>query len=160
MEPSSNFTDRFRAYFERDVAQRAAETIADGAQIEFKIQLSNGSPVESFVFTRTNRKNEVRGAGANAPQLTFILTPESAELILSDPAEEIGLIGINIFKLILSPDANRRISLKLHVGFITLFSKGYFGVLAKGGHQVASFLASKGLDGLSAIKELLKKLKT
>ena len=53
----------------------------------------------------------------------------------------------------------KKVSVKFKAGFLTLFSKGYLGILTAGGSQFASFLASKGLNGMGAIKEALKKMK-
>jgi len=159
METTSlNFTPRFSEYFNREVAQSAAKSIADGAEMLFQIAGSDGKVQESFTFTRSGGKNQIVATPAQSPHLVFTLTPSAAEQVLSDPSDEIGAIGINIMKLVTSPDANRRVSVKLKAGFITLFTQGYFGVITTGGGAFASFLASKGLNGMGAIKSALKKM--
>src|SRR6267142_638065 len=57
----------------------------------------------------------------------------------------------DVFTFTKSTDANKRIAIQLKAGFLTLFSKGYFGVVTAGGAQFASFLATRGLSGMSAI---------
>ncbi len=89
----------------------------------------------------------------------FHVTPRAADEILNDPAQDIGSIGVNIAKLALSTDANRRVAVQFKAGFLTLFSKGYFGVLKTGGAVFGQFLASKGLSGMEAIKAALKSMK-
>ena len=160
MDSSSDLTQRFRDYFDREIANRAAKSLADGVQIEIKIQGSDGSVVEQLLFTRKAGRNEIIQGPAPEPQIIFVLTPAAAEEILNDPADQIGTIGVNIVKLIASPDANRRVSVKLRTGFMTLFNKGYFGVLANGGQEFAAFLASKGLGGIGAIKDAIKNLRS
>ncbi|MCM2323328.1 MAG: hypothetical protein NDJ90_08715 [Oligoflexia bacterium] len=150
-------TQRFQTYFDRDVAQKAASSLANGAQIEIQIQGGDGKPAETFTFTRENRKNRIVPGPAAEPQLLFLLTEQAAEAILSDPSQEIGPIGVGIAKLILSPDASRRVSIRFKAGFLTLFTQGYFGVVTAGGAHFASYLASKGLNGMGAIKAALKK---
>ena len=154
------FSTRFNEYFSREVAQKAAKSLADGVEIEFRIRESDGTVKETFVFTKAGGQNVVRPTPAEDPQLLFNLTPFAAEAILTDPATEIGVIGVNIAKLAVSPDANKRVSIQFKSGFLGLFSKGYFGVLSAGGSQFGAFLASKGLNGMGAIKAVLKKFKS
>jgi hypothetical protein len=158
---TQTWSSRFGSYFDREVAQRAAKSLTDGAEIEFRILEAGASkPVEIFAFTREAKKNRVLPSAARQAQVTFQMTPQAAEAILSDPSDEIGTIGVNILKMIVSSDPSRRVSIQLNAGFLTLFSKGYFGILTAGGAQVASFLASKGLSGLGAIKAALGKLRS
>jgi hypothetical protein len=154
---SSGYLERFSTYFAREVAEKAASPLAKSAEIEFRA----GDPEnpEIFTFHRQDGKNGVRPGPASDPQVVFTMTPQAAETILSDPASEIGAIGIGILKLVVSADPSRRVSVKLKAGFLTLWNKGYFGVITAGGAPFASFLASKGLSGLNAIKEALKHLR-
>lgn len=156
---SKTFTTNFSRYFERAVAERAAQSLADGAEIEFRIAQSDGKVTETFIFTRKDRKNVVQAGSADEPQVIFTLTPNAAQELLDDDSEEIGHIGVKILKLIVSADAHRRIAIKIKAGFFTLFTKGYFGVISTGGSAFSSFLTSKGLDGMGAIQSLLKKIK-
>lgn len=157
--PQVNFTEKFKTYFDRSVAQQAAKPLADSAEIEFRISGSDDKPLEIFTFTKSQGRIQVNTGPARDPQVAFTLTPAAAEQILSDPSEDVGSIGVAILKLVVSPDANRRVSVSVKVGFLTLFNKGYFGVVTAGGGAFASFLASRGLNGMGAIKAALKKLK-
>lgn len=150
-------TERFTDYFNRPAAQKAARSIGDGAEIELRIVNSDNTVLETFTFTKDQGKNQIRPHPAKDPQLLFTLTPQAAESILADPAEDVGSIGIHIAKFIISPDTNKRVTVKFKAGFFTLFSKGYFGVLSAGGSGFAGFLASCGLNGMGAIKSVLKK---
>jgi hypothetical protein len=156
---TQSFNPRFSAYFARDVAERAAKTLADGAEIEFRIEGSDGSALETFSFTRAQGKNLCRPTPAQSPQLIFRMTPLAAQAILEDESNEIGQIGIHIAKWVLSPDANKKVHIQFKSGFLTLFNKGYLGVIGAGGAEFAAFLASKGLSGMSAIKTVLSKFK-
>ena len=147
--------ERFGDYFARPVAENAAKSLGNGAEIEFRI-----GAAEIFTFTRQAGRNAVRAGAAGDPQVVFALSATAAEEILADSSEDIGQIGVQIAKLIVSPDANRRVSVKLKTGFLTLWNKGYFGVIAAGGGPFAAFLASKGLNGLGAIKDTLKNLRS
>lgn len=149
----AGWCERFSAYFDREVARKAAAPLSDGIEIEIQIEQ------ELLTFTRTAGSNQVRAGGGLNPQLSFTLTPGAAETILSDPAEEIGAIGVSIARLIFSQDADKKVSLKFRAGFLSLWNKGYFGVLKAGGTEFSSYLASRGLNGLSAIKAALSKIR-
>ena len=155
----SKFASRFDTYFKREVAQKAAKSLANGIEIQFDIQDSSGTPVESFTFTKAGGQNQVKPEKPREPQMIFILTSDAAEEILNDPTDDLGAIGVNIAKRVVKPDANRKISFQFKVGFLSLFTKGYFGVLTSGGASFASFLASQGLNGIEGIKAILKKKK-
>jgi hypothetical protein len=159
---SASYYERFRDYFERDIAAKAAGPLANGVEIELSIAEHGADPEPEnvFTFTKSGGKNVLNPDPAADPQILFTMTPRAAETVLSDSATDIGHLGVGILKLIVSADANHRISIKLKTGFLTLFSKGYFGVVAAGGAQFASFLASRGLSGMSAIKDALKKMRT
>ena len=159
MSPSLSYLDRFNVYFTREVAEKAAKSLSSGAEIEFQILDTDGKPVETLTFTRSGGKNVMVAGAAKDPQVTFQMPTQGADDILSDPTEDIGAIGVGIAKLIVSSDSTRRVSIKLNAGFLTLFGKGYFGVLTSGGTAFASFLASRGLNGTGAIKAAVKKMK-
>lgn len=149
-----DFANRFSEYFERDVAQKAAKSLTDGAEIEIVV-----GGAEVLTLTRNQGKNRVTVGRARDPQLVFTLTPAAAEEILAEKSDEIGKIGVGIARLIVSKEADKKVSIQIKAGFLSLFSKGYFGVLAAGGAEFASFLASRGLNGMGAIKSALKNLK-
>jgi hypothetical protein len=153
MDSSLSFHERFSEYFDRSVAQKAAKPLSDGVEIEFRVA------EETFTFTRETGCNKIKAGTAKDPQLLFALTPAAAEAILTDSSEDIGTIGVNILKLIVSQDDSRKVTIWFKAGFLTLFSRGYLGVLATGGSQFAAFLASRGLNGLGAIKAAINKMK-
>lgn len=157
MTETQNYTERFRSYFDQEVAQRAAQSLSNGVEIEFEISTLPQS--EKFTFTKTSGKNEVRPGSAKNPQLVFRMPVKAADEVLSSGGADIGSIGVQVAKLIVAHEANRKISMQLKAGFFTLFSNGYFGVLKSGGAAFGSFLASRGLNGLDGVKTLIKKLK-
>ena len=159
MTSGTAYSERFAAYFDRSVAQSAAKSIGDGAEIEFRI--GTGKDItETFTFTKQGGRNRVELRPAADPQVVFIVPPQAAEEILANAADDIGSIGVGIAKLIVANDSSRRVSLQLKAGFFTLLGKGYLGVLTAGGTAFASFLAQHGLNGMGAIKSALKKMTT
>jgi hypothetical protein len=112
---------------------------------------------EFLIFTKVDGKNQIKSGKAISPQLEFVIPRLAAETILNSPVQKIGEIGIEICKLIVTQDPASRIQVRFKCGFFTLFSMGYLGVLKTGGAELASFLASKGLGGMDAIKKVLSK---
>ena len=97
---------------------------------------------------------------AGSPQLIFTLSPKAAEEILAFGSNDIGEIGVHIAKMVVSKDPDVQVKVQFKSGFLGLFSKGYFGVVATGGAGFASFLASQGLNGIAGIKSFFGKMKT
>ena len=152
-----SLTERFSSYFDREVAQQAAKSLVNGAEIEFRVSSSGDSPEEIFTFTKKAGKITIVPEASRNPEVVFTLTAQAAQEILDFPSDEIGPIGVQIAKLVVSPDGNRRVSIQIKAGFFTLFSKGYLGVITAGGSHFASFLATQGLNGIAAIKSILAK---
>ncbi len=150
---SNAWSERFQTYFSQEVAQKAAHSLSDGAEIELHVD------TEVFTFTKVDGKNQVIKTPSKDAQIVFIIPPAAAVEILSHSSDKIAEIGIGISKLIVSQDPTKRIQVRFRSGFFTLFSMGYLGVLKTGGSEMATFLASKGLSGVDAIKAILKKQK-
>src|SRR6185437_4849778 len=146
-----SFTEQFSRYFSREVAERAARSLSDGAQMEIRV-----IDQETFTFTRQGGKNVIIPGPARSPEIIFEFDAEIARKILDDPTEDIGEIGIHLIKLLTSSQGGAKMNIE--AGFLSLFSRGYFGILKVGGSAFASHLASHGLSGMGAIKTALKKL--
>lgn len=159
---SPDYLESFRAYFSRPIAQEAARPLSNGIEIELRIFESSGtaeSDYQVMFFTKESGKNTVNAGPAREPQVVFTLTRAAADAVLADSGQDIGTIGIGIAKLIVSTDPGKKVSVSLRTGFMNLFSKGYFGVIAAGGAHFAAYLASKGLTGMSALKETIHKMR-
>ena len=159
----------FSKYFSRPVAETAAQSLSDGVEIAIQVisapktgasaPTSGENVLETLVFTREKKRNCIKNIAPHQPQLTFRMTEAAAEALLSDPSDQIGEIGVNILRLIFSPDPTKRIWIQFQSGFFTLWSKGYFGVLKAGGSGFAAYLASRGFSGMDAIKAALRKIR-
>ena len=154
MSEAGTLTERFRTYFEREVAQQAAKSISNGAEMEIRVG------AETLTFTRQGGKNAIVPGASGSPQLIFTLSPKAAEEILIFPSNDIGEIGVHIAKMVVSKDPEVKVHVQFKAGFLSLFTKGYFGVLATGGAHFASFLGSQGLNGIAGIKSFLGKMKS
>ena len=140
------------------MAAKAARSLADGARIAFRVVKPDGSEIESFVFTKASGLNRIEDAGGPS-EVSFELTEGAAEAILSETSDDIGKIGVEIAKLVVSQSPERRVRARLEAGFLTLMRKGYVGVVTAGGTAFAAFLASRGLKGVGGIKSAIAKLR-
>lgn len=154
-----SYSSRFREYFARDVSQLAAASLSDQVEIEIHVNNQEVNSKEVFVFTKLLGKNAIEDRAAQRPDLIFEMTHLAAEEILSDASSDIGAIGVNIIKLAFSGEPAKKVRIEIKVGFLSLFSRGYFGVLKMGGSALNSYLATRGLGGIAAIKAALKKIK-
>jgi hypothetical protein len=77
MSQTGNLTDRFSTYFDREVAQTAAKSLSNGAEMEIRV----GD--EKFTFTKKSGKNTIVSGPAREPQLIFTLASQAAEEILA-----------------------------------------------------------------------------
>lgn len=155
---SINYTEKFSGYFSEPQSIQASKPLKDGSEMEFQVLLVSGE-TETFTFRKDKGCNHVFPDSAVAPQIIFKLTERAANQILERKTTDIGQIGINIAKLIITTNKDEKISIQLKAGFLELFNKGYFGVIKTGGSAFTTFMASRGLKGMNAIKTVLKKLR-
>ncbi len=155
---SESLGARLSAFLTRPVAERAASPLKEEAEIGFAIL--SGITRTPCTFKRVSGKNQVTETPSSRPDLTFEI-PEAALAELEKiTSEDVGEIGIEIGKLIVASDPKLRIHVRLETGFLTLWNRGYLGVMTGGGAAFASFLASKGLNGLDGIKSVIQKLRS
>jgi len=115
---------------------------------------------EDFFFRRKNGVNTLSRVEHGEPDVHFWVHLSTLRYILSVaelPGAGAATLGVAIFEHIFTKDEERKIKFRVDIGFLALWSKGYFSVLKAGGPEVASYLARFGFHGLSAIKEVLKK---
>ena len=156
----SPYQPLFSEFFQREVAKKAARSLTNEIGIEFRITPAGSeNATEIFYFTRVGGINTVRPGTSPDPEVIFTLPPKAADQILAITSDEVGAIGVEIAKLLVTQDPEIKVRAKLRGGFFTLFSRGYLGVLKEGGGSFAAFLASKGLGGLDSIKKIIQKLK-
>ncbi|NBX92174.1 MAG: hypothetical protein EB078_04295 [Proteobacteria bacterium] len=153
MDDQSAFT-QLDSFFQRSVCQKAGAPLRE--DIEIGIQTDTN---HTFSLIKNQGKLSLLRNSPSAPDLTFFLGSKSTEALSDIESDDIGEIGVTVLGLMLEQAKDYRISAKIHTHPITLFRKGYMGVLALGGSPVLSFLAKKGIGNLSSIKAAFLKLK-
>ena len=118
---------------------------------------------QDFFFSRKNGQNALSREEEIPPDIHFWVREGTMRHLLGlaqDSQTGVGTMGIAIFEHIFTKDEERKIRFRVDAGFLGLWSKGYFSVLKAGGPEVASYLARFGYQGLNAIKEVLKTIRT
>jgi hypothetical protein len=147
---------RLERFLSSPLALRAGEGLSDRSSIALHV---DGK--EDFFFGRKKGRNTVERVETLRPDVHFWIRLATLQHLL-DLAEDkdagIGQLGVAIFEHIFTKDDAKKIRFRVDTGFLGLWSKGYFSVLKAGGPEVASYLARLGFNGLSAIKEVLRKI--
>jgi hypothetical protein len=97
---------------------------------------------------------------ARDPDFALLLAPAAIQSICARTDADIGELGITFFEHVVSREPDYRIRVQLHSGLIKLTQRGWLTLLARGGPNVAGWLARKGLRGSSAVIAAIARLKS
>jgi hypothetical protein len=150
---AENFA-KLKAFFDRDVAQRATKPLREG--VELAIYINGAGP---YTISRHAGRTSVINTPPAKPDMSFWLASEGVDRLSSLTTDDIGEIGIEICKLMMSPDPNLKIKAKVHIGTFDLLRNGYLGVLPLGGASLMKFLASNGFSGIGKVKDAISKMR-
>ncbi len=140
---------------ERPVAVRAAEPLKDGTIFQMNIV---GDDASYYVEREAKRTVLKEGTLPRNPDITFTISQAAIKRLHDFDSNNIGAYGVEFFKIMVSDDPELSLDAKLNIGFFKLTRLGVFKILAKGGPEVMSFLATRGLGSLKAIGKAIKKL--
>ena len=146
---------RLERFLSSLLALRAGEGLSESACVALYVG------EEAFFLGRKKGRNTLGRVRRETCDVRFWVPEDTMHHLLSlaeHPETGIASMGIAVFENILTSDHQRKIRFRLEVSPLGLWSKGYFSVLKAGGPEVASYLARFGLNGLSAVKEMLKRL--
>jgi hypothetical protein len=97
---------------------------------------------------------------ARDPDFSVRLAPGAIRSICVRNNADIGELGVAFFEHVVSREPDYRIHVQLHSGLIKLTQRGWLTLLARGGPNVAGWLARKGLRGSSAVVAAISRLKS
>jgi hypothetical protein len=98
-------------------------------------------------------------ADPQSPDLSFTLSLPTLKEFNAKAWDDLSLLGIELVKKVLAPNPPERLEVKIHTGLWDLFAKGYLSVLTQAGPGFMTFLASKGLVGMSKVKRALERFR-
>lgn len=140
-----------KSFFEtRQAARQALGSVKEGVEIGVVI----GDSVDCALF-REGAQPVVEQRAARNPDVVFHIRPESVYVLSHQTKDEIGDIGVNIFKEILAGN----IQIRIPGRFMNIISNGYLDIIRKGGAPVTAFLARHGLGSVPKIVSTIKQMK-
>jgi hypothetical protein len=134
---------------ERQAPRRALAALREGVEIGIKI----GGQLECAVFRRQSDIYVERRKAAD-PDFIFSLNPETVIVLAQQTTDDIGNIGLAIFKEMLAGS----VQVKMPGGLFSVLRNGYLEVVATGGPAVAAYLAQVGLNSPTRVIRFLKNL--
>jgi len=141
--------------FARPVCQRATQPLRDGTEIAVFIDEEGPATLQKL-----GGAFEAVAHAPRKPDMTFVVPNRALDQLAATTTEDIGEIGVEILKLMASPEAELRITAKVHIGLFDILRHGYLSVLPLGGASVMKFLGSKGFGGIGKIKDAISRLRT
>jgi hypothetical protein len=109
-------------------------------------------------------RNDVSGitlepVKATDPDFELRIPPGAVDSICSRDDADVGDLGVTFFEHIAVHDPDLKIHVTLHSGLIKLTSRGWLGLLTRGGPKVMVWMTKKGLRGPGAIATAIGRLK-
>lgn len=153
MPVSLTLLEKLQAFFERPIAQQGTAPLRNGTRIA--IFLDGEGPV---TLTRVGYKALIKNEAPEKPDMTFWVPEKALEQLAAQQWNSVGEVGIEIIKLIASPEPTQ-VKAKVHIGPFDLLRNGYLGVVTLGGPAFIQFLASKGLSGIGKIKDAVNQFR-
>ena len=150
---SQDIQSKLQEFFARPVAIKGTSPLSADAEVLLTV---NGQP---FTLTRKGKKTAVTEGAPAKPDMSFEVPTKALEALVDTHTEEVGEIGIAIASHLIHPNPDLRITVKVHIGLLSLIRKGYLSVLPLGGASFMKYLATKGLTSMSKIRETISKMK-
>ena len=146
--------EQIQAFFDRDICLRASKPLKEG--VVFFLE-ADKSP---YAVTKHKGRLVVSQGKPTDPEMTFTLPLKALQRLEATTTDDIGEMGVEVLKLVLSPDPDEKISSKVHIGPIELFLRGYLSVLPLGGPTVMKYLASKGFASFGKVKDAISRMRS
>ncbi len=152
---ASNAHDELSRFFAQTVCVSALSGLRAGSQLRVVID-----GAESFTLNKEPVGTVLlESEPQSSPDLTFTLSLKALRELNGTEWADLCSLGIALVKKVIAPEEAERLGVKVHVGPWDLFTKGYFTILTQAGPGFMTFLASKGLVGISKIKQALERFK-
>ncbi len=144
-------TQLLRVFFEKQSAPaKAIGLLKTGVEIGVVVADS----MELALFQEQGQPQLVQRSAKN-PDVIFYLKPEAIEMICKKEFSDVGSLGIQIVKQIMTGS----IRLTVPGSMMRIFRNGYIDIIKLGGKTFFDFLAENGLKTLSKIPDLIRSLK-
>lgn len=138
---------------ERQAPRRALAALREGVEIGIEIGAKRSPVVECTVF-RQGSDVLIERRQPQKPDFVFSLSPETVSVLANDTQDDVGEIGLGIFKEMLTGS----VTVRMPGGLLSVLRNGYLEVVATGGPKVAAFLAQAGLSSPTRVIDFLRRL--
>jgi hypothetical protein len=140
--PSTEALARF--FSTSPAARKATKPLSRDARVA--LDLATG-PAR---FTMSTGEGRVEAEAEPDPDFSLALPDGAVAHLTSAPAQDVGELGIEFFKLVLAREPERKVRVHIHASTARLIAHGYLGVLAAGGAKVAWWLLKNGVKNPKA----------
>jgi len=154
MLPENQLT-ALQEFCDRSVFQAGTKPLKNGTEIA--IYVDGKGPLN--LIKREGRAVLLVEAPKKA-DLSLYMAPGALAALSALSTEDVGEVGVEILKLMAESDPDRKVEVKVHIGIIDFVFHGYLGILPLGGATVMKFLASKGFNSISKIREAIANLRS
>jgi len=146
--------EKLKNFFETKAAARdAAESLKKDVEIGVTIRTDEGET--PCAFFKENGEPRFAQREPRKPDVIFTINSEAIEKLVNSPSEDVGEIGVLIVKEV----AHGNVKIRVTGSLLNFITRGYLGVIGKGGATFSKHLASKGLGSLGKIKETISNLR-
>lgn len=139
---------------DRQAPRRALAALREGVEIGIEIGSKRSPELVCAVF-RQGSEVLVERRSPEKPDFIFSLSPETVSVLANETQDDIGEIGLGIFKEMLVGS----VDVRMPGGLLSVMRNGYLEVVASGGPRVAVFLAQVGLSSPTRVIDFLKRLR-
>jgi hypothetical protein len=149
--PAIETFEKLKNYLEtRPASKNAIRHLKEGVEISIVI----GHQIQcALVNDKGTPRLEKRPP--NTHDVIFFLKPESVDLLIQNPGEDVGELGIAVLKEYLSGGVRIQV-----VGSVfSIMRNGYLNIVKEGGVTFAKFLAGYGLTNVTKIISVIKGLR-
>ena len=116
-------------------------------------------PGEPWHLVREGGESWLRPGSAARPDFAFRFSPASIRE-LEQAGDQVGDFAVRLFELMLEPEPERQVGIRIVAGFTRLLRRGYVGLLLSSGPRVATFAARNGVTGLASLRRLVNALRS
>lgn len=153
MTSDLNFSD-LKSFFERPVCQEVASSLKNGVELEIHVEEGG-----FFSLRKSAEGIQLFPGAPQSPDITFRIGRDIPRLLNELPTYEVSAIGITLFNWMLENQPRRTLRASVHVGTGAFLSKGYLGILMKGGAPIMQYLAKKGFGSVTQLSRGFSKLR-
>ena len=134
----------------KNASRKAVNCLKSGVEIQIVIE-----PETVCAFFSEQGEPKVERRVADSPDVEFRLTPGALERLSQKPADDMGAFGIEVVKEYIKGDVRIRV---LGSAF-SMLKNGYIKIIKEAGPTFFKFIAENGVNNLSKLPDIFKKLR-